>query len=118
MDWLHLLQVFVAGALWRLTGVSSAGRVLTRALAFEDENVRVIAGMFLVKGGSRALPLLRETLTNRKTLASVLTMLGDIGDRGAIADVQRFIGDPDAPVAKAAQAALKLLEQAHGTDAN
>jgi hypothetical protein len=69
--------------------------------------------MFLVQGGKRASPLLRESLREppRKpeSLALVLGIIGDIGDLELEPQLRRFSDDPDPLVAKAARDALAVV---------
>ena len=109
MQLLGAARLFFDNALWRLSGWHAVGRHLIEALDSEDEDIRTIAGMFLVKAGEKAKPLLEEALARRQSLPLVLTILGDIGDRQSAAKLQPFTQDPDPQVAKAAQDALKVL---------
>ena len=102
--------LFAANAVYRATGLRSAGRALVRALGSEDENVRTLAGMFLVQAGKKSEPLLLEALDKRENAPLVLTILGSIGDRELEPQILRFVRDPDADVAKAARDALRMLE--------
>lgn len=95
--------------LWRGTGLTAAGRALVHALGSPDENIRTIAGMFLVRARERTVPLLREALERRESLPMALAILGDIGDRRCQPDLVRFTQDADPEVAKAARAALRVL---------
>ena len=103
------LGVFAANVVWRATGLRLAGRALVRALGSQDENVRTIAGIFLVRAGKKSRPLLLEALNKRENLPVVLTIIGSIGDRQLEAQVRRFINDADPDVADAARDALRLL---------
>ena len=110
---LEVALVFACAAAWRATGLRVAGRVLVRALGSEDENVRTIAGMFLVKAGKRSQPLLQEALGKRESLPIVLTILADIGDRKFERELQQFCQDEDPRVARAAREALRVLAAHH-----
>jgi HEAT repeat protein len=103
------VRLFVQNALWRATGWATAGRALLRTLGSDDEDLRSLAGMFLVQAGPRAEPLLREALRRRESLTLVLTILGDIGDRRVEPDLLPFARDDDPKVAEAAREALRLL---------
>jgi hypothetical protein len=103
------LGVFAANAVWRATGLQMAGRALVRALGSTDENVRTIAGIFLVRAGRKSEPLLQEALDKRENLPVVLTIIGSIGDRKLEPQVRQFINDRDTVVANAARDALRLL---------
>lgn len=101
-------RLFACKSLLRL-GVSSAGRALVRALGSEDEDLRAVAGAFLVQTPKEAAPLLREALPNRQTLPMVLTVLGDLGDPQVEPELREFVDDPDPKVAQAAREALRVL---------
>jgi len=105
--------IFVSNLVWRLTSLHAAGRVLIRALGSGDENIRTIAGMVLVRGGSKAAPLLREAIAKRENLSLVLAIIGSLGDRQFEPTLRRFIHDPDANVEKAARDALRLIGSSH-----
>lgn len=102
-------QLFTANALWRATGLRSAGRSLVAALGSPDENVRTIAGMLLVKGGPRARPLLEEALQRRENLPMTLMVLADLGDPDLAKVIGPYADDPDPRVAQAARDALDSL---------
>jgi HEAT repeat protein len=109
MRWASAARLFVQNALWRATGLPSAGRALIRALGSEDEDVRAIAGMFLAQARERAVPFLEEALRVRESLPMVLAILGDIGDRRFEPELVRLSQDRDPAVAKAARDALRVL---------
>jgi HEAT repeat protein len=102
-------RIFLLYGLWRATGLAAVGRSLVHALASPDENIRTIAGMFLVRTRARAIPLLREALERRENLPTALAILGDIGDRQCEPDLAHFVEDQDPAVAKAARDALRVL---------
>jgi HEAT repeat protein len=104
-------RLFVANAVWRTTGLPSAGRALVEALSSPDENVRTIAGMFLVQAGRKAEPLLREALARGDNLPLVLSILGDIGDPAFEPELRRFLDHPDPNIAKAARDALRVMQR-------
>jgi HEAT repeat protein len=106
-------QLFVCQAIWRTTGIEAAGRILVDSLGSSDDNVRVIAGTFLVKAGKRAEPLLREALQQRQNLPMVLSILGDIGSEKFEPDLIQLTTDCDPRIAQAAQNALRVLAIHH-----
>jgi hypothetical protein len=93
--------------------MEAAGRFLVDSLGSSDDNVRVVAGIFLVKAGKRAEPLLREALQRRQNLPMVLSILGDIGSEKFEPDLLQFTTDHDPHVAQAAQNALRVLAIHH-----
>lgn len=106
---LEAALVFLSQALWHRTGFRPAGRRLIHALGSRSENVRTIAGMFLVRAGRRAEPLLEEALRRREHLPMVLAILGDVGNRKFEEALRQFTGDEDPAIAQAARNALRVL---------
>jgi HEAT repeat protein len=110
MKLFKLLPILLTAAVWRATGVRLAGRALVRALGTDDEEIRAIAGMMLVKSGRKAEPLLQEALNRRENVSTVLTVLGSIGDPSIEPEIRRFADDKDPRVSKAARDALRLVQ--------
>src|SRR5206468_11469726 len=110
MDVAGAVRVYGYNALWRATGARRAGRALINALGAPDEELQVLAGMFLVRGADKAAPLLEEALARRKHLPKVITILADIGDPKYKPEFHRFTEDPDPAVADSARDALRVLE--------
>jgi HEAT repeat protein len=104
------LSTFAKSAALRL-GSAAAGRGLLADFASDDETVRSLAGMFLVRGGSRSLPVLREALARRERMPEVLTMLGDIATDESAQLIRQYLSDSDPAVAAAAQSALDILDR-------
>jgi HEAT repeat protein len=104
------VSTFAKSAALRL-GSAAAGRGLLADFASEDETVRSLAGMFLVRNGDRSLPILREALARRQQMPAVLTMLGDIATDDSAELIRQYTGDPDPEVGAAARAALDILER-------
>lgn len=104
MKWGEAATVFSAFGVWRVTGSARAGAVLARALASPDETNRTAAGILLVRGGVRALPLLRENLHQGVAVALSLRVMGDIGGPEAAALIEPYQRDQDPKVAAAAHA--------------
>ena len=98
--------------LWTALGSRAAGRALVKALGSTDESERTVAGMFLVRGGRRAEPLVDEAIRRREHLPIVLLIAGDIGARRLEPDLRRLATDPDPDVARAARDALETLASA------
>lgn len=111
MDLPRVAGVFANRAVFSTTGFRPAGRALVRALGSEDENVRTIAGMFLVQTGRRAESVLEEALARRENVPLILTILGDIGDPASEALLRRYVADPDPETAQAAREALEELQE-------
>jgi hypothetical protein len=105
----HAAVLFLCQALWQWTGLSWAGRVLVRGLRSPNANVRTIAGMFLVRAGRRAGPLLEDAIRRRENLPMLLSILGDIGDPKVEGELRSFTQDHDPEIAQAARDALQVL---------
>ena len=94
----------------RLAGSRSAARNLINALGSPDENLRTLAGMFLVRAGRRSVPELMKAIAGRHPqLPTCLLVLADIGGEHAKPTLTRFVDDPDAAVARAARDGLATL---------
>ena len=110
MDVAGAVRLYGYNALWRATGARRAGRALINALGTPDEELQMLAGMFLVRGADKAEPLLEEALARRKHLPEVITILADIGNPKYKAEFRRLADDADSAVADAARDALRVLE--------
>lgn len=103
-------KLFAAHCLWRTTGAKRAGRVLIRGLTSGDENNRLIAGMLLVRSGSRARPLYLEALESGSPPPLLLRVIGDGGVRDLESHIARYLDSNDPSVARAAAYALDALK--------
>ena len=106
---LSAAYLFGAKLIWSLTRLDGAAKPLVRALGSPDDNLRMIAGMFLVQAGSRAIPVLAEALRKRENLQMVLSVIASVGDRKLEPYVRPFESDGDANVAAAARHAAEVL---------
>lgn len=102
-------RLLLRKAVWAATGSTTAGRALVDALETPDETLRTMAGIFIARGGAKAVPLLREALGRRRSVPTVLTLLGDVGGGAVASDIEPFRDDPDPDVARAARDALRIL---------
>lgn len=103
-------RLLLQNAVWRATGFSSAGRAVLQALEHPDPNVRTIAGMYVVRAGTKAAPLLLEAVAARRSLPMVATIMGDIGDPRLRPILTKLTNDRDPDVARAAHDALRALQ--------
>ena len=102
-------KLFACQALWRGLHLKSAGRALVNTLGTDDEDLRVLAGMFLVRAGPRAVPLLGEALAQRRHLPLILQIIADVGATEFEPELRRLADDPDPQIAQAAHDALRQL---------
>lgn len=105
----RVVGLLAARIVFAVTGLRPAGRVLVRGLGSGDETVRTVAGIFLVRVGRRARPLLEEAAERRQSLPLVLTVLGDLGDPACEPLLERHTSDPDPEAARSARDALRTL---------
>ena len=110
---LQLVRLYALRLVWNATGSRAAGRALLEALGSPDEDVRAVAGMFLVRSGKRAEPLVEEAIHRRQHMPTVLVIAGDIGAVRLEPELRRLTKDPDPEVAKAAQDGLRILAAQH-----
>ncbi len=109
MQILQTSRVFAANVLWRATGSSTAARTLVDCLGSDDASVRTIAGMFLVRAGKKAEPLIEEAIRRKINLPQVLVMAGDVGAQRLEPELRSFLTDPNPEIARAAREGLKIL---------
>jgi hypothetical protein len=109
MGVLGVTRLFACKALW-WTGVESAGRCLLNALESPQQDVRTVAGMFLVQAGKRAVPMVKQALQQGRYLPTLLTIAADIGARDLAPQIERFTAHSDPKVARAAREALDVLQ--------
>jgi hypothetical protein len=105
----QVAAVFAQGALWRATGARAAGNALARAFASDDETVRVLAGMLLVRGGRRAAPVIRDALARGAADPDLIAALADVGSAEDEPLLRSYARSLDAEVANAAREALQGL---------
>lgn len=90
-------------------GIQSSGERLVKALSSTNENLRTLAGIFLVQGGRKALPLLEKELEHRRNLPLILMLLGDIDEPKSEEYLRQYMNDGDLEVADAAKQAMRVL---------
>ncbi len=103
--------LFAAAAAWRL-GSRAAGRRLVAGLSSADDESRQIAGMLLVKGGTRAAPLLADELRQPRNLPHLLRVIGDAAPNAFTAELERYAASDDEAVRQAARDALRAAAAA------
>ena len=105
-------KLFASYFLWRRAGLALAGRALIAGLDSTDPNNRMIAGMFLVRGGVRAVPLVHDALERGRGLPLILNVAGDLGSRELIPLIEGYTRSDDVQIARQAEQTLELLR--HG----
>lgn len=104
-------SVLAVGAAWRL-GMPGTGGRLADALGSDDDQERLIAGMLLVRGGAKAIPVLTTALRQARHLPHVLRVIGDAAPAAFAAELERYAASDDADVRQAARDALRAAAAA------
>ena len=101
--------MFAAGAAWSATGLAAAGRTLAGGVQSDDESVRNVAGIMLVRAGVRSREPLRQALAAAAPaqVPMLLRVLGDLGDSDSERDIEKYKDNADPEIAQAARDALK-----------
>lgn len=110
MNLIELTRVLTSKMMWSMTRFDAPGRSLVRALESKDDTTRTLAGMCLTHAGKRAEPLLLDALQKSNDVPMVITVLGSIGDRTMVSQIQPFLGSDDPRVAEAATQAIQVLQ--------
>ena len=104
------LGVIGAGTAWRIAGIDGAGRALVRATRNDDQQIKTLGGMMLVRGGDRSVELVRAAVESDELNAILVRALGDIGgDRSKQLLIE--IARGEGPMAEEAATALETLER-------
>jgi acetylglutamate kinase len=109
-------RLLALGAAWQLVGVPAAGRALVRAAAADREDERTLAGVLLVKGGDRSVPMLAAALRAGSASVGLIEVLASIGSNRARAALAVAAETAAPAVAAAAADALRTLNDIPGSD--
>ena len=104
-----------AGLAWRAFGSSGAGATLIDAMAGEDEQERMLAGMSLVKAGERSLDLIGEAYASGNATPQMVRLVADIGGPQSRPMLAKMTASPG-PLADAASDSLDLLDRIDNLD--
>ena len=104
-----------AGFAWRAFGSSGAGATLLNAVASDDEQERMLAGMSLVKAGERSLDLIGEAYASGDATPQMIRLVADIGGPQARPMLSEMAAAPG-PLADAAADSLDLLDRINDLD--
>ncbi|MEJ2129198.1 MAG: hypothetical protein P8X81_10175 [Woeseiaceae bacterium] len=90
------LRVLAAGFLWRWFGAPGSADTLLEAVAGDDEQNRMLAGMSLVKAGDRSFDLIEDQIDTGQATPPAVRLLPDIDPgraRGVLEKVSESDGD-------------------------
>lgn len=105
------IKVFAAGVSWRLFGSERAGETLLDAMAGEEEQNRMLAGISLVKAGQRSLDLIEEKIVSGEATAPVIRLLPDIAGERARGLLEQVAAGEAGGKADAAVESIELLDR-------
>jgi len=104
-------RVLAAGASWRLFGSARAGATLLDAVAGDDEQNRMLAGIALVKAGQRSFDLIEEKIAAGEATAPLIRLLPDIGGEQARGLLEQVAAGEARGEADAATDCIELLDR-------
>ena len=105
------IKVFAAGVSWRLFGSERAGETLLDAMAGEEEQNRMLAGISLVKAGQRSLHLIEEKIAAGEASPPVIRLLPDIAGEQARDLLESIAAGESGGEADAAAESIELLDR-------
>lgn len=111
-------RVIAAGIAWRMFGSRTSGAILLQAMAADNEQNRMLAGMALVKAGDRSFRLIEKEITNekgsvplKKGSVPIIRLLPDIGGERARKLLEDIAAGESREVAVAATECIDLLDR-------
>lgn len=84
---------------------------LVDVLGSPSEDARTMAYMALVKLGPKHSSKLVEFAKSGRQTARVLQVIGDVGDREVVADLEQFASSDDEAVASAASESIAAIKE-------
>ena len=90
------LRILTAGFLWRWFGAPGSADTLLEAVASDDEQNRMLAGISLVKAGGKSFDLIEDQIDTGHATPSAVRLLPDIDPgraRGVLEKVSKGHGD-------------------------
>jgi HEAT repeat protein len=106
----NAIPLFFLFFAFRWLGLRRAGDALIRALDDDSPNItqrQTIAGIFLVRSGRRALPILESALRSRHASPLLIRVAGDTELAELRPAIEQYLASPDPAVVRAAQDALR-----------
>lgn len=104
-------RVIAAGIAWRLFGSRASGSLLLRAMAADDEQNRMLAGMSLVKAGERSLRLIEKEINSENASVDLIRLLPDLGGEEARKLLEDIAAGDSSEFAGAATECIDLLDR-------
>jgi len=104
-------SVIAAGISWRVFGSRRAGEKLIAAMAADDEQNRMLAGMSLVKAGQRSFDFIEKKFESGEATPAVVRLLPDIDGARARAVLNKIVAGDSVALADAAQQCIDNLDR-------
>lgn len=105
------VRIIAAGAAWRLFGSRRSANTLFAALAQDDEQNRMLAGMALVKAGRRTLDLVNEKIAAGNASPDIIRLLPDLDGPQARDVLEKLACGEPGNKADAAKECIDLLDR-------
>ncbi len=100
-----------AGTAWRWFGSRNSAETLLGAMAGDDEQNRMLAGMSLVKAGQRSFDLIEKMVDEGAASPPVIRLLPDIGGEKSRDVLIRIAESETGELQDAARECIDLLDR-------
>ena len=105
------LRILAAGAAWRLFGARQSADLLLAAVAGDNEQNRMLAGMSLVKAGQRSFRLIEDKLDRGEASSAALRLLPDIDGPASRKVMDRVVECGPSELHDTARQCIELLDR-------
>lgn len=105
------LGIIAAGAAWRLFGSEKCAEKLLAAMDGEDEQIRMLAGISLVRAGERSFDLIEEKIESGVATPPVVRLLPDLDGPRTRELMQRILARGPDELRDAAAQCIDLLDR-------
>ena len=104
-------RVLLAGLAWRFLGTRGSGETLIEAMAGDDEQNTMLAGMSLVKAGKRSVDLIARNVDSGDATPSIIRLLPDLDSPDSRALLDRISATHTGEIADVAGQCAAQLER-------
>lgn len=109
-------RVLAAGLAWRWFGLRSSAETLYAAMAGEDEQNRMLAGISLIRAGPRSLEFIERKIDAGEVSPRILRLLPDLDEAGARPLLARVAESGSGEVAETARQCIADLDELDAYD--
>lgn len=103
--------VIFAGAWWRLFGSRRAAETLLKAMSDDDEQNRMLAGMWLLKAPRRCCELIASKVSAGELSAPIIRLLPDIGSAQAREMLDEIASGAPSEISDTARQCIELMNR-------